>query len=154
MMWGEPTDRAARVLGSSAGYAGLVTTADDLGTLARLLLHAHENGIEGFVSDETMALCTSPDERLEGGSHMGLGWELGRLGPGSFGWDAANGCSMWLNPRTGRFLILLTNLDHPNPHPSEERLSIHKRAFDLLVDSLDHRAKAVEVIVSRDSDEL
>ncbi len=144
MMWGEPADRAARILGPSAGYAGIVTTADDLGTLARLLLAANEKGIAGFVSGETMSLCTSPDERLEGGATMGLGWELGRLGEGSFGWDAANGCSMWLDPRTGRFLILLTNFDHPGPKPSEEQWRIHQQAFELLADSLDHRTRAVD----------
>jgi CubicO group peptidase (beta-lactamase class C family) len=144
MMWGEPTDPAARLLGPSAGYAGLVSNADDIATIVRLLMKAHSEGIDGFVSDETMALCTSPDERLEGGAHMGLGWELGRIGDGSFGWDASNGCSIWMNPRTGRFLVVLTNLDHPSAELTPEQKAVHEKAFGLLVDSLEHRTRSVD----------
>lgn len=44
---------------------------------------------------------------------MGLGYQLGRFGEGSFGWDSPHGSSFWALPGQMAVIVFLSNQDHP-----------------------------------------
>jgi uncharacterized protein YbbC (DUF1343 family)/CubicO group peptidase (beta-lactamase class C family) len=111
-------DPRAYALGGVAGHAGLFATAADLARFCAALLE----GGGGVLSPATVAAMTRPrffgDENLRG-----LGWDVatgfssvrGDLFPlGSFGHTGWTGTSLWLDPATDTFVILLTNRNHPD----------------------------------------
>lgn len=111
-------DPRAYALGGVAGHAGLFSTADDLATFCAAMLA----GGGGVLSPATVAAMTRPrffgDENLRG-----LGWDVatsfssvrGDLFPlGSYGHSGWTGTSLWLDPVTDTFVILLTNRNHPD----------------------------------------
>ena len=115
---GEVHDPRAYALGGVAGHAGLFSTADDLARFCAAMLA----GGGGVLSPATVAAMTRPrsygDENLRG-----LGWDVGTgfssnrgdLFPlGSFGHTGWTGTSMWLDPTTDTFVVLLTNRNHPD----------------------------------------
>jgi uncharacterized protein YbbC (DUF1343 family)/CubicO group peptidase (beta-lactamase class C family) len=111
-------DPRAYALGGVAGHAGLFSTADDLARFCAAILR----GGDGVLSPAGVASMTRPrffgDENLRG-----LGWDVGThysssrgdLFPlGSFGHTGWTGTSLWLDPATDTFVILLTNRNHPD----------------------------------------
>jgi uncharacterized protein YbbC (DUF1343 family)/CubicO group peptidase (beta-lactamase class C family) len=111
-------DPRAFALGGVAGHAGLFSTADDLALFCAAML----SGGGGVLSPASVAAMTRPrsygDEDLRG-----LGWDVatrfstvrGDLLPlGSFGHTGWTGTSLWLDPATDTFVILLTNRNHPD----------------------------------------
>ena len=115
---GEVHDPRAWALGGVAGHAGLFSTADDLARFCGAMLA----GGGGVLSSATVAAMTRPrffgDENLRG-----LAWDVGTgfssnrgdLFPlGSFGHTGWTGTSLWLDPTTDTFVILLTNRNHPD----------------------------------------
>jgi len=115
---GEVHDPRAFALGGVAGHAGLFSTADDLAKFCAAML----NGGGGVLSPAGVAAMTRPrsfgDENLRG-----LGWDAatsfssvrGDLFPlGSYGHTGWTGTSLWIDPATDTFVILLTNRNHPD----------------------------------------
>ncbi|MGA7992325.1 MAG: exo-beta-N-acetylmuramidase NamZ domain-containing protein [Thermoanaerobaculia bacterium] len=112
-------DPRAYALGGVAGHAGLFSTADDLARFCTAILGG---GGGGVLSPAGVASMIRP--RFYGdGSLRGLGWDVatgfssnrGDLFPlGSFGHTGWTGTSMWLDPATDVFVILLTNRNHPD----------------------------------------
>ena len=116
-------DPMARRLGGVAGHAGLFSTADDLARFCGMLLN-------GGALDGTRVLAPLSVRLMTQGAtppalpHMrGLGWDVdssfasvrGDLLPvGSFGHTGWTGTSLWIDPLTGTFVILLTNRVHPD----------------------------------------
>jgi uncharacterized protein YbbC (DUF1343 family)/CubicO group peptidase (beta-lactamase class C family) len=111
-------DPRAFALGGVAGHAGLFSTADDLARFCAAML----KGGGGVLSPAGVASMMRPrffgDENLRG-----LGWDVGSsfssnrgdLFPlGSVGHTGWTGTSMWLDPATDTFVILLTNRNHPD----------------------------------------
>jgi uncharacterized protein YbbC (DUF1343 family)/CubicO group peptidase (beta-lactamase class C family) len=115
---GEVHDPRAYALGGIAGHAGLFATADDLAKFCAAMLE----GGGGVLSPAGVASMMRP--RFYGdGNLRGLGWDVGTafssnrgdLFPlGSVGHTGWTGTSMWLDPATGTFVILLTNRNHPD----------------------------------------
>ena len=115
---GEVHDPRAYALGGVAGHAGLFSTADDLARFCGAMLA----GGGGVLSPATVAAMTRP--RFYGDENLrGLGWDVatrfssvrGDLFPlGSYGHSGWTGTSMWLDPATDTFVILLTNRNHPD----------------------------------------
>jgi uncharacterized protein YbbC (DUF1343 family)/CubicO group peptidase (beta-lactamase class C family) len=115
---GQVHDPRAYVLGGVAGHAGLFSTADDLAKFCAALL----KGGGGVLSPAGVASMLRP--RFYGdGNLRGLGWDVatsfssnrGDLFPvGSVGHTGWTGTSMWLDPATDTFVILLTNRNHPD----------------------------------------
>jgi uncharacterized protein YbbC (DUF1343 family)/CubicO group peptidase (beta-lactamase class C family) len=111
-------DPRAFALGGVAGHAGLFGTADDLARFCRAMLA----GGGGVLSKASIAAMTRP--RLIGkGDVRGLGWDIatgystvrGDLYPlGSYGHTGWTGTSIWLDPTTDSFVILLSNRNHPD----------------------------------------
>ena len=116
-------DPAARRMGGVAGHAGLFSTAGDLAVFARMLLDRGRFGEGRILHEETVDLMVRnrlPDS-ME--TERGLGWDIdspysgprGRLfAKGSFGHTGWTGTSIWIDPRTETFVILLSNRNHPD----------------------------------------
>ena len=118
MLRGEVHDPTARRMGGVAGHAGLFSTADDLAKFAQALL----DGGGGILSGVTVKKMTQPEQPPASPVLRGFGWDIdspfssnrGDLLPvGSFGHTGFTGTSMWIDPTTRTYIILLTNAVHP-----------------------------------------
>ena len=118
MLRGEVHDPTALRMGGVAGHAGLFSTADDLAKYAQALL----NGGGGILSPLMVAKMTSPEQPPTATALRGFGWDIdspfssnrGDLFPvGSYGHTGFTGTSIWIDPTTRTYLILLTNAVHP-----------------------------------------
>ena len=118
MLRGEVHDPTARRMGGVAGHAGLFATADDLAKFAQALL----NGGGGILAPVAVAKMTSPEQPPAAPVLRGFGWDIdspfssnrGDLLPvGSFGHTGFTGTSVWIDPTTQTYIILLTNAVHP-----------------------------------------
>jgi len=118
MLRGVVHDPTARRMGGVAGHAGLFSTGDDLAKFAQALL----DGGNGILSAEAVAKMTSPETPPSASVLRGFGWDIdspfssnrGDLFPvGSFGHTGFTGTSMWIDPTTRAYVILLTNAVHP-----------------------------------------
>ncbi len=107
-------DPTARQMGGVAGHAGVFSTADDLAKFAQALL---DN--DGKIwSPLTVEKMTTPQQPQTQSILRGLGWDIdspyatnrGELLPvGSFGHTGFTGTSLWIDPTTKTYIILLTN---------------------------------------------
>ncbi len=119
-------DPTARRMGGVAGHAGVFSTADDLAILAQALL----DGGRGVLTPATVAKMTSPQQPVNGNVLRGFGWDIdspfstnrGELLPvGSFGHTGFTGTSMWIDPTTKTYIVLLTNAVHMNVLPKKQK---------------------------------
>jgi CubicO group peptidase (beta-lactamase class C family) len=117
MAWGEPTDSITAAFGTSAASGGLVSSADDLAAFAAHMLPTVEYA-DPLVTTATLVLAASP---APGGCAMGLGYMTGGLGKGSFGFDAAEGPSIWMMPDRYAYVVFLSNYWHPSEVPRLRR---------------------------------
>jgi uncharacterized protein YbbC (DUF1343 family)/CubicO group peptidase (beta-lactamase class C family) len=118
MLWGLVHDPTARRMGGVAGHAGLFSTGDDLAKLAQALL----NGGGGILSALTVEKMTRPEQPPSAPVLRGFGWDIdsplssnrGDLLPvGGYGHTGWTGTSVWIDPTTQTYIILLTNAVHP-----------------------------------------
>ena len=115
-------DPTARFMGGVAGHAGMFSTADDLARYAQMMLNGGElNGVRLF-SPLTVAKFTEPQTPPDQPVLRGLGWDIdspnsgnsGELFPiGSYGHTGFTGTSIWIDPSTKTYVILLANSVHP-----------------------------------------
>ena len=115
-------DPTARNMGGVAGHAGLFTTAHDLSLFAEMMLNSGElNGTHVF-SPQTVRKFTTPNSPAHQSILRGLGWDIdspfsgnrGELFPiGSYGHTGFTGTSLWIDPSSHSYVILLTNSVHP-----------------------------------------
>jgi CubicO group peptidase (beta-lactamase class C family) len=132
LRWGEVQDPTAHRMDGVAGHAGLFSTGDDLARFVRMLLGHGELDGARVLAPETVALMTSP-QALPGGFRRGLGWDMtspystafdAAFGPASFGHTGYTGCSLWIDPGSGRFLIILTSRLDPDGHGDAKALRV------------------------------
>jgi uncharacterized protein YbbC (DUF1343 family) len=120
-------DPTARNMGGVAGHAGLFSTADDLARFCQMMLNGGElDGIRLF-SPLTVAKFIEPQTPPDQPILRGLGWDIdsphsgnrGELFPiGSYGHTGFTGTSLWIDPLTQTYVILLANSVHPNLRPA------------------------------------
>jgi uncharacterized protein YbbC (DUF1343 family)/CubicO group peptidase (beta-lactamase class C family) len=118
MLRGVVHDPTARRMGGVAGHAGVFSTADDLAKFAQALL----NGGDGILSALSVEKMTTPEQPPTAPVLRGFGWDIDSpyssnrgdfLPVGSFGHTGFTGTSMWIDPTTQTYIILLTNAVHP-----------------------------------------
>jgi uncharacterized protein YbbC (DUF1343 family)/CubicO group peptidase (beta-lactamase class C family) len=116
-------DPTARYMGGIAGNAGVFSTANDLAIYAEMLLGRGQRVSTRIFDPLTVEKFTEPGSPADQPILRGLGWDIdspyssnrGELYPvGSFGHTGFTGTSMWLDPSTNSFVILLTNVVHPH----------------------------------------
>jgi uncharacterized protein YbbC (DUF1343 family)/CubicO group peptidase (beta-lactamase class C family) len=120
-------DPTARYMGGVAGHAGLFSTAGDLARFAQMMLNGGElDGVRVF-SPLTVAKFTEPQTPPDQPILRGLGWDIdspyssnrGELFPiGSYGHTGFTGTSIWIDPSTKSYVILMANSVHPDARPS------------------------------------
>lgn len=118
MLRGMVHDPTARRMGGVAGHAGLFSTADDLSKFAQFLLNGGT-----VLSPLMIEKMTTPQQPPTATVLRGFGWDIdspfssnrGDLLPvGGFGHTGFTGTSMWIDPTTRTYIILLTNAVHPH----------------------------------------
>jgi uncharacterized protein YbbC (DUF1343 family)/CubicO group peptidase (beta-lactamase class C family) len=123
MLRGEVQDPTACKMGGVAGHAGLFSSGDDLALFARMLLNNGTLNGRRILSPLSVGKMTSPQSPPGKTVLRGLGWDIdspfsssrGELYPvGSYGHTGFTGTSLWIDPASGTFIIILTNRVHPD----------------------------------------
>jgi len=118
MLKGVVHDPTSRRMGGVAGHAGLFSTADDVAKFAQMML----NQGKPILSSLSVEKMTTPQQPPIGPSLRGIGWDIdspfssnrGELLPiGSYGHTGFTGTSLWIDPTTNTYIILLANGVHP-----------------------------------------
>ena len=148
IIWGEVNDPTALRMGGVAGHAGLFASADDLAIFARMLLHGGSwHGAE-ILSTASVARMTSPQTDAGKARQRGLGWNLdapnddGRIvvPPGFYGHTGYTGTSLWIDPITRTFVIILTNRVYPND--KGDVAPLRSAVADIVAGAIDRAAVA------------
>ena len=129
-MRGEVHDPRSYEMGGVAGHAGLFSTADDLAIFCQMILNKGElNGVRllaPYTIERMLSAHTLPTAQMRG-----IGWDVntsfssnrGDLFPvGTFGHTGFTGTSLWMDPASETFVVLLTNRVHPTGHGDVTRL--------------------------------
>jgi uncharacterized protein YbbC (DUF1343 family)/CubicO group peptidase (beta-lactamase class C family) len=112
-------DPTARYMGGVAGHAGVFSTADDIGKFCQMIL----DGGDGLFSPATIQKFTTAQTPVGQPVLRGIGWDIqspysgprGELFPrGSFGHTGFTGTSIWIDPASQTYVVLLTNSVHPH----------------------------------------
>lgn len=120
MLLGEVHDPRARQLDGVAGHAGLFSTAADLAKICQMLLHGGALNGRRVLRPETVQLMWSRD--ADGRGTRALGWDMTSgyalvMAPffpaASVGHTGYTGTSIWIDPSSRTYLIVLTNRVHP-----------------------------------------
>jgi uncharacterized protein YbbC (DUF1343 family)/CubicO group peptidase (beta-lactamase class C family) len=115
-------DPRADRMGGVAGHAGVFSTAGDLALYAQALI-SRKSILDGDIIEK----MTTPQQPPNATEVRGLGWDIdssfssnrGSLLPvGSFGHTGYTGTSMWIDPYTNTYVILLTNSVLPRQGPA------------------------------------
>jgi uncharacterized protein YbbC (DUF1343 family) len=134
-------DPTARRMSGVAGHAGLFSTADDLNKFARALLVR-----DRILTPLLITKMTTPQQPTWSTDVRGLGWDIaspfanvrGDLLPAfSFGHTGYTGTSLWIDPTTQTYIILLTNSVHPVDGPdSWARVALRGKVANAVVSAL------------------
>ena len=146
MLRGVVHDPTARRMGGVAGHAGLFSTAADLAKYAQALLDEIDAKPlrRPFLKALTVSKAARPQQPPDATSLRGLGWDIdspfssnrGELLPlGSFGHTGFTGTSMWIDPYTDTYVILLTNAVHPRVGHSV--VALRSKVANVVVGALD-----------------
>jgi uncharacterized protein YbbC (DUF1343 family)/CubicO group peptidase (beta-lactamase class C family) len=119
LLQGVVHDPRARLLDGVAGHAGMFSTASDLARLCRMLVQGGELEGRRILKASTVQLMWQPD----GDGGRALGWDIASgyarpmapfFPPGSVGHTGFTGTSVWIDPPSRTYMIVLTNRVHPN----------------------------------------
>src|ERR1700733_15169505 len=143
MLRGAVHDPTTRRMGGVAGHAGVFSTAGDVALFAQALLDRLAGRASNFpLQQATLKLMTQPEQpstavtgatifTADGKTTMGIatrgfGWDIntafsrprGELFPiGSFGPPGFTGTSLWMDPGSDSFMVILANAIHPRGAP-------------------------------------
>ncbi|MFZ2088762.1 MAG: serine hydrolase domain-containing protein [Desulfobaccales bacterium] len=122
LQWGEVQDPVACRFGGVAGHAGVFSTADDLAVFAQMILDSGECKGTRILSNKSVTVMKKPKHTAGSVIQRGLGWDIksplskefnASFPAGSFGHTGYTGTSIWIDPRSQTYLIILTNRLHP-----------------------------------------
>jgi uncharacterized protein YbbC (DUF1343 family) len=143
MLRGTVHDPTTRRMGGVAGHAGVFSTAADVSLFAQALLDRLAGRASSFpLSQATLKLMTQQEQpstavtgvtvfsadgkTTTGVAARGFGWDInsafsrprGEVFPiGSFGHTGFTGTSLWMDPESDSFVIILSNAVHPRGAP-------------------------------------
>ena len=127
-------DPTARRMGGVAGSAGVFSTVQDLGRYAQALLDRLAGRPSKFpLTRSTAELMTTPQQPASAGQALrGFGWDIdtyqstprGTIFPvGSFGHTGFTGVTMWMDPGSDSYVVVLANVIHQRGGPPIVTLS-------------------------------
>ncbi len=122
-------DPTARFMGGVAGHAGMFSTAGDLALFCQMMLNKGVNPSAGdehptrLFNPSTIELFTSGQSPAGLKAVRGLGWDVdspfsgprGVLFPigTSYGHTGFTGTSLWIDPASQTYVVLMSNAIHP-----------------------------------------
>jgi CubicO group peptidase (beta-lactamase class C family) len=115
-------DPTARRMDGVAGHAGLFSTTADTARYCRMLLNLGELDGKRIFKPETVKLVTSVQSPAGSATRRGLGWDIdspyagprGKVFPiGSYGHTGWTGPTIWIDPFSKSFVLLMCNRNHP-----------------------------------------
>jgi len=118
MLRGVVHDPTARRMGGVAGHAGMFSTADDAAKFAKAML----SGGAPILSTLSVEKMTTPQQPPNDTVVRGIGWDIdssfssnrGEFLPvGSYGHTGFTGTSLWIDPTTNTYILILSNAVHP-----------------------------------------
>jgi uncharacterized protein YbbC (DUF1343 family)/CubicO group peptidase (beta-lactamase class C family) len=116
-------DPTSRAMGGIAGHAGLFGTALDLTRFTQMMLDRGSANGRQLFNPLTIDKFTTPQSPPDQPILRGLGWDIdsplsgnrGDLFPiGSYGHTGFTGTSIWIDPLSRTYVILLANSVHPH----------------------------------------
>jgi len=143
-------DPTCRYMGGVAGHAGMFTTAADLARFAEMMLGQGEREGVRVFSPAVVEKFTTPQSPPDQPILRGLGWDMdspysgnrGELFPlGSYGHTGFTGTSLWIDPVSRTYVILLANSVHPYLRPAIT--SLRGRVATAVAAALEIRAPGV-----------
>jgi len=147
MLRGIVHDPRARATGGVAGHAGLFATADDVAIFAQTILNGGVGPNGRRVLSPLAVRAMIDASNTPPGQRRGLGWDVqtgystprGTLfGPTSFGHTGFTGTSLWIDPETETFVVILTSRLHPDgkaPSPTALRAEVATLAASAIADA-------------------
>ncbi|HEY1807317.1 MAG TPA: serine hydrolase, partial [Acidobacteriaceae bacterium] len=124
MLRGVVHDPTSRRMGGVAGHAGLFSSADDVSIFAQNLLDRLAGRPSKFpLSQIVLQKMVVPEQPVTGTALRAFGWDIdspyssnrGTLFPvGSFGHTGFTGTSLWMDPVSDTYVIILANAVHPD----------------------------------------
>ncbi len=131
LRWGDVNDPTTYAMGGISGAAGVFSDANDLGIYAQCLLNGGRIAGGGkkktdsryLLGPLTILKMTSAQTPYDLADVRGFGWDIdsrysnrGILFPAhSFGHTGWTGTSIWIDPVTQTWLVILTSRTHPRP---------------------------------------
>lgn len=143
LRWGRVHDPSTFQMGGVSGIAGVFSTASDLGLFADCILKQGKlsDNKRQLLSSAAVQLMTTPQTPKQVPEKRGLGWDInspfacgGRnFSSSSFGHTGWTGTSLWIDPPTQTWLIILTSRTHPHPATKSALIQDRKDIADLLM---------------------
>ena len=122
---GSVHDHVCAKMGGIAGHAGLFARADDLARYCQMLLNGGKLDGVRVLSRASLSRMLRPVVVSETGNSRCLGFDMdtayssnrGELFPrGSYGHTGFTGTSLWIDPSSQTFVVILSNRVHPDGH--------------------------------------
>lgn len=134
LLRGTVHDPTARRMGGVTGSAGVFSTVQDLGKYAQGMLDRLAGRPSSFpLSQATLELMTTPQQPASVRSDLrGFGWDIdtyqstprGTIFPvGSVGHTGFTGVTVWMDPGSDTYVIVLANVIHQRGGPPVVKLS-------------------------------
>ena len=141
LIQGEVHDETAWILGGVSGHAGLFSTAQDLSRFAQMMVQQGSYKGNEFLRPATIRLFTSAVDTSF--STRALGWDTRNLddepssagqyfGARSYGHTGFTGTSIWIDPDSKAWVILLTN----RVYPTRDRYEFFRGVRGLVADAV------------------
>lgn len=121
MLQGQVHDPRSRQLGGVAGHAGIFSTAADLARICRMLVNEGQLDDKRILKPATVQMMWQRSPEPDG--IRALGWDVSSsfallMSPffpvNSVGHTGFTGTSVWIDPPTRTYMIVLTNRVHPS----------------------------------------
>jgi len=138
MLYGYAHDPACYKMGGVSGHAGLFSTADDLSIFAQMLLNKGKMKGVKILKPQTIEQMIAPQSPFNNPNVRGLGWDIeapfssnrDELFPvGAYGHLGYTGTSIWIDPVTETYVIVLTNRVHPDGQGNIKELRASIKSF-------------------------
>ena len=131
LLRGKVHDPTSERMGGVSGHAGLFSTVDDVAIFCQMILEGGTLDGSRILSPLSVEKMTTNQAPSGSDTWRGIGFDIrsrfsssrGDLFPiGSFGHTGFTGTSIWIDPRSRTFLVILTSRLHPNSSGNVVRL--------------------------------
>lgn len=141
--WGTVNDRLCHVMGGVSGNAGVFSDAQDLGIYAQYLVSSGRTNPD-VLGALTILKMTTPQTPPDLPDIRGLGWDIdssysnrGTLfSTRSFGHTGWTGTSIWIDPDTQTWIIILTSRTHPSPEMKNPVVDDRRKIANIIAASI------------------